>query len=109
MDQEDIELERAWLHLTVAGASEWALKIRSEDDDAVDHLIRGVLDRIGAQAVSRELHATRLRALVDGLTLALCRSSITPEQARDCLDAHLREVPREPELPVSLGAGGSPR
>ena len=109
MDQEDIELERAWLHLTVAGASEGARRIRSEDDDAVDHLIRGVLDRIGAQAVSRELQATHLRALVEGLTLAVCRSSITPEQARDCLDAHVREVPREAEVPVRLAAGESPR
>ena len=109
MHEEDVERERAWMHLTAAGASERTRKMRAEHDEVVDQLVRGVLVLIGSEAASRDHHATRLRALVDGLTLALCRSSITPEQARECLDAHLREVPREPELPVSLAAGGSPR
>ena len=73
------------------GAGEGVAKLRADHERWLDSLV--------AEAVATLVPAARcapdeipLRALIDGLTAAVCAGRITPEQLQECLDVHLREI-----------------
>jgi hypothetical protein len=101
-DEQHLEQEQAWVQLTFLGAGEASVEHRVQHDAYLDSFVRGCLARLGTEEATREVVAIHLRALVDGLTSALCRSSISGEEATDCLTTHLRRLTPPTSLrPVS--------
>ncbi|MCW2846897.1 MAG: hypothetical protein JWR90_871 [Marmoricola sp.] len=116
LDEDDLEHERAWKELTTAGMDEQSARHRQNWDEALDKLIDQVLGMLGTEPTSRPQLSVQLRALIDGLISALCRSDITSDQAIECVEATLRQLPlvpelrpSEPEPRIKPVVGGSPR
>ena len=101
-DQEDIDQARAWAELTVVGTSERVARLRRDRDLFLDDVVAQIVDFLGVPVPSRKLESVRLRALLDGLTMAACRGTVAPEQMRASLDAHLIELSARGDHPVSL-------
>jgi AcrR family transcriptional regulator len=100
-DEEDRDQQRAWIQLTGPGAGEAAANDRCTDDDYLDDLMVGILERLGTEMATRRQQAIRVRALLDGLIAASCREEVTADEAYNCLETCLRELPLEPRVAVS--------
>jgi hypothetical protein len=91
-DEEERERERAWRELTTLGASPRSIELRDDHDAFLDGLAHTVIGRVLRHGASNDLEVARLRALIDGLTGAACRGSITAEQMLAFLDPHLSDL-----------------
>jgi hypothetical protein len=102
-DPEDRERELAWPQLVHPGAGESILKLQASEDEYVESLIHEVLQLLGTEETTRPAQQTMVRAVLDGLKLALVRERVSPEEAFACLDQVLAQLPLSPSAP------GSPR
>ena len=72
------------------------MKILLTNDDGIAatglHVMRRAL--LEVPGAERDGERTSLRALVDGLTLAICLHGLTPEAAHETLSAHLDRLDR---------------
>jgi AcrR family transcriptional regulator len=103
-DEQDLEQQRAWVQLTGTGASKACAELRSRDEDYLDALMPEVLGRLGTLVATRSQQAIRLRALIDGLVAALCREGVSVDDAVECLETFVRELPLERASGVSPDA-----
>ncbi len=95
-DADHLEQERAWAQLTHVGASEHTAELLAGRHRYLDGLVRRCLEQLGTEETAREREAIHLRALVDGLTAAACRSGVTPDDAMGCLTDYLRGLRSPP-------------
>jgi hypothetical protein len=91
-DEEARERERAWRELTTLGASPRSIELRDEHAAFLDSLANSVIELLLPCSASKDLEVPRLRALMDGLTSAACRGSITVELMLAVLDRHLSDL-----------------
>ncbi len=86
--------ELVWLRLMIAGQpGDPTLDDHTErrEQEVVDTLA-GVLDLLRVPESSRDEPGPVLRALVDGLTLAVCTGRLSPEEAHDVVSSHLLKL-----------------
>jgi AcrR family transcriptional regulator len=108
-DAEDLDRERAWAALTVVGSSDRVAKVRADYHEHLDELVTRVVARLEPDEERREFEARRLRALMDGLVAAACRSDLTTEQMLGVFDRHMSELMERAPDPISPDAAESPR
>jgi AcrR family transcriptional regulator len=89
LDEELTEHARAWSELVVHGTGDRIAQLRSEHDALMDALVRDVVQRSGVPTTRHEIEQVRLRALVDGLTAAVCSGRRTSADLERCLEAHV--------------------
>jgi hypothetical protein len=100
-DEEEVDRERAWRELTTLSASPRSIELRDDHLAFLDNLVTAAIGLALPDGTSNELEVIRLRALVDGLTDAACRGSITGEQVLAALDRHMADLAEEAGSPLN--------
>jgi len=101
---ESLERERAWRELTGRDACPEVIELRDDHDAYLDALANHAVGVTLPDATSLQREVILLRAVMDGLTAAACRGSITLEQAHDALDHYLAALSGREARPVSPDA-----
>lgn len=92
LDAEEVEWARAWAELVATGAGVRITELRADHERWLDSLVAEAVAMLAVPVARSGLARVHLRALIDGLTAAVCAGRITPEQLQACLDVHLREI-----------------
>ncbi len=102
--EEALERERAWRELTGRDACAEVIELRDDHDGYLDALARHAVGLVLLGDPPDEREVILLRAVMDGLTAAACRGSITLEQAPEALDHYLVALRGMTSRPVSPDA-----